>query len=115
MAFQKIKVIFGFSPNYWRVTNINNDIDGGNVIVTLALYKDEATSNADQTAKLEQVRFQLGANYETRVPTKGADNMKDVERASAYESTKALAIIEAAKPAEEQNADLAFFSDAVDV
>lgn len=112
MAYQKNKIKKGFTSNYWRFLEIHSNMNRADAVCVFGLYKDKATRDADPDAVIETVQFNLG--LELLNASANNDIVKNINIAKAYTALKNKATEEAAKPAEEQDGDLAFFSDAVD-
>lgn len=119
MAFQKEKTDKGFSGDYWRIVQLNCNFDRSDAVVTLAQYKDEATRDADATAVMQSVTFDLAEELLGATYGNGADNMKSVSLKEAYKAIKKMATTEQAKIDNEDDdtgrEDIAFFETATDV
>jgi hypothetical protein len=115
VALKKSKLIFGFAAEYWRIIQINVNLDRPDAVVDLALYKDHATRLAEPGAVLSSVRIDLGQSFHEDIYTGQSDTMRNIKLKEAYKTLKALAAAEIEKPVEEQNASLTFFADAADV
>lgn len=114
MALEKTLPFMGFSANYWRIIRVTSDFERTFTEIRIALYKDEATRISNSAAIIDGRRLQLGNTYLNGTSAQAAQAAKDVALQEAYIALKFLAVIEAAKLAEDQDADLAFFSDATD-
>ena len=117
MALQKAKTIKGFSCNYWRIIETNANFLRGDAIVTIALYKDQASRDLDQTAIVDTVAFDLGSDLNNSIYS-GSDKVKDIKIQKAYQILKQKAIEESQKTPDGVNpinTNLLWFSDAEDV
>jgi len=118
MALEKIKQTKGFNAKYWRILQINSNLDRGDAVVTLGLYKDKATRTADSNAVVDQYQIDLGDDL---LSAKGSvDTVRNINLGKAYTAFKKKAVDEEAKRgnlADDESLDesLAFFSDAVDL
>jgi len=117
MALEKIKKAKGFNAKYWRVLQINSNLDRGDAVVTLGLYKDKATRTADSSAVVDQYQIDLGDDLLSATGSK--DTVKNINLSKAYKVFKNRAIAEKAKQDkgdgdETIDGSLAFFSDAID-
>lgn len=113
MALKKIKTLPSeISGEYWRVLQLNNNFDRQDSVIDVVLYVNDAARIAGATP-IHSFQHALGAAFSERIFT-GSDKVKNVKLAEAYKELKAQAQAEALKPEAEQNADLAFFADAID-
>lgn len=113
MGFTKNKTIKGHINNYWRFLEIHSNMNRADAVCVFGLHKDKATRDANPNAVIETVQFNLGLDLLNA--TANNDTVKNINISKAYTALKNKATEEAAKPAEEQDGDLAFFSDAVEV
>lgn len=114
MALQKNKTIKGFIGNYWRIVQLNMNYDLQDAVMTVALYKDQTTRDADSSAVIHSFQYDLSNSFHDENYSDGADVMKNISLKECYKVLKDLAITEEAKT-EDKNEDLAYFSDASDV
>ena len=111
MALQKNKLTKGYEANYFRIIQYSANFDRNDAVITLALYKDKATRDADSNVVIESFTFDLGSGFHEVQNTK-TDTVKNIKIAEAYKYLKNLAIAESLK--EEKDENLAFFADAID-
>jgi len=114
VALKKIKQIKGHDNEYWKIVQINSNLVRGDAVITLSLYKDKATRDADVDAVIDSYQIDLGVDL--LESTGKEDKVKNINLKQAYTISKAKAVAEEAKRGEEGetlNEDLAFFADAV--
>lgn len=112
MALNKIKTIKGVECSYWRILQLNQNYDRSDAVITLGLYKDKATREADPTAIMDQYQTDLAVDYHND-EFSGEDEMTNIDRSIAYSVLMTKAVAEAAK-VEEKDEALAFFADATE-
>lgn len=113
MALKKTKQIKGYQAEYWRIIQLNSNFDRWDAIITLALYKDKATRDADPQSVFEALQFDLGSDFAEDIYDGQADKVKNIKLKEAYKIFHAKAEAEALK--EEPDQSLVFFADAVDI
>lgn len=114
MALQKNKTSRGHLCNYWRILQYSANFDRSDAVITFGLYKDAVTREADPNAVMESFTFDLGSGFHNLNYNNGQDTVKNIKLKEAYTFFKSLVVAEAAKPVEQQNTQLSFFSDAID-
>ena len=112
MALQKTKSKNGYDASYWRILQVNSNMDRNDCVVTLGLYKDQTTREADANSIMESVQFDLGS-YVLNDAVTDDDTYKNIKLKECYKILKSLAVAEDLK--EEKNESLSFFSNAEDV
>ena len=112
MALQKSQTLpNGVTGNYWRIIQLCNHFDRSDGVVDLALYLD---ANTRQNAiPLMSVQVSIPALFSCHV-LEGDATLKNITLESAYVELKAAAVLEVVKEPDQQDANLAFFADAVD-
>ena len=115
MALQKSKAtIYGMPGDYWRIVQLNCNYDRVDAVCTIALYIDEASRDAGNNP-LSHFKVDLAGQFHDGDYTDGDDVMKNISLKEAYKALKRMAVDEDAKSDDGKNAELAFFSDALDV
>lgn len=112
MALKKQKTIKGYPAEYWRILQLSTNMDRGDAVITLGLYKDKATRDADSMAVIDSFQVDLGS--ELLSSTGNSDTVKNINLQQAYKILKSKATTESEKE-EDRNEGLAWFSDAVDI
>jgi hypothetical protein len=113
MALQKTKVSpSGASGNYWCIKAVNCDPDAGTAILVIYLYVDSAACVAGKE-QLEIFSVDLGSYFYDWEYASGDADMGSMIMVAAHKALKNLAIAHVA--GDNDNADLAFFSDATEV
>jgi len=118
MALKKIKEKRGHNNEYWRIIQINSNLNREDAVVTFALYKDKATRDADVNAVVDQYQVDLGKDLLDKAAT--ADKVKNINLKQAYTVFKKKAKDEEAKrpdlkEGEILDEELAWFNDVVDI
>jgi len=121
MALQKIKTLGnGVIGDYWQIGAMT-DVKAGNnepfTRVDIYLWKDQQTANLEG-AKPLFYQFNFTVDLNVTVASLGMDYSESVRQANrnaAYNKLKRLAQDELLRPVPEQNINLVFFADAVDV
>lgn len=115
MALQKTKTTHhGVDGDYWRILQLNCNYDRSDAVCTVVLYLNEAARNAGNSP-VDSFQIDLAVDYHDGQYVNGDDAMKNISLKEAYKTLKQMAVDESTKPKDGQNADLAFFSDTVDV
>jgi len=124
MALQKEKLVKNFACDYHRIVQLNMNFDRPDSVVTLSLYKDKESREADVTAVVDSFQIDLANDF---IQSTGKeDKIKNINLSKAYELIVERAKVEQAKidayeAAEDKeglengDADLAFFADAVKI
>lgn len=97
--------------NYWKVAQLNMNYDRLDAVVVLAGYLNQEARN-EGAEPVCSCQFDLSEHFHNE---QGEGQLKNLNRAKAYEVIKQLAQAELEKDEEEQNKELAFFADAQDV
>ncbi len=114
MALQKVKSTqMGVDGDYHRVLQLNCNYDRLDAVCTVGVYVDEAARNAGSTP-IDSFQIDLAGQFHNENYKDGEDAMKNISLKEAYKALKALAVVEAAKD-EDKNDALAFYADAEDV
>lgn len=113
MALKKIKQIKGYNAEYWRIVQLNTNFESKESVITLALYKDKATRDADPTAIVDTYQYNLGSDFTEDIYNGESDRVRNIKLKEAYKIFHAKAEAETLK--EEPDQSLAFFADAVDI
>ena len=115
MAIQKTKTVKGIDCNYWRIVQLNQNYDRQDAVMTLALYVNKDTRDADPIGNvMDSYQTDLAINYHDKLYSNGEDEMRNVDRKEAYRVFLAKAQAEAEKEDDKDEA-LAWFADAVSV
>lgn len=107
MALQKTKQIKGYDANYWRIIQLNSNFERSDAVITLALYKDRETRITDPGAILETITFDLSEDFANDVYDGEVDKVRSIKLKEAYKVLKIKS--------QEEDSEMAFFADAVEV
>ena len=118
MALIKSKAIdLGYSAEYWRLVQLNWNVERNDFVAEFALYKDKMLREENPTAIVETQQVILGSKFSQLLT--GIDPKQPIAdriKACAYESLKTMATEEAAKvsiPDAVIREEIKFFADAV--
>lgn len=112
MAFKKTATTrSSVEVEYHRIAQLNMNYDRLDAVVVLAGYLNQEARN-EGAEPVCSCQFDLSEHFHNE---QGEGQLKNLNRAKAYEVIKQLAQAELEKDEEEQNKELAFFADAQDV
>lgn len=114
MALQKVKsTLMGVDGTYHRVLQLNCNYDRLDAVCTIGTYVDKVAREAGSTP-VASFQVDLAGEFHNENYKDGEDVMKNISLKEAYKALKRMAVVEAAKE-EDVNEALAFFADATDV